>query len=197
MATIRTLAAVAFFALVACPVVAHHAAEGIVDEEIYAMIDAMVADTPHADLVFDDMGGGMTEIDITTPVQDLEQMVAAGLLDAVAMLDGDPIGMLRKLCACWPNVAHCLEGDSNPDEVCPPDTPATHYGRWLWSRIEPEPEPIWAEIAGLPDAPHVRRAMHTLQQIGAVFPDGTLSALVWDYLRARSKERGVEVEQVP
>lgn len=34
---------------------AHHAAEGIVDEEIYAMIDEMVADTPHADLVFDDM----------------------------------------------------------------------------------------------------------------------------------------------
>ena len=60
MPIIRTLTAVAFFALVACPVIAHHAAEGIVDEEIYAMIDAMVADTPHADLVFDDMGGGMT-----------------------------------------------------------------------------------------------------------------------------------------
>ena len=89
MPIIRTLTAVAFFVLVACPVIAHHAAEGIVDEEIYAMIDAMVADTPHADLVFDDMGGGMTEIDITTPVQDLEQMVAEGLLDAVAMLDGD------------------------------------------------------------------------------------------------------------
>jgi hypothetical protein len=36
--------------------------------------------------------------------------------------------------------------------------------------------------------------MHTLQRIGAVFPDGTLSDLVWDYLRARSKERGVEVD---
>lgn len=35
---------------------AHHPAEGIVDEEIWAMIDENVADTPHADLVFDDMG---------------------------------------------------------------------------------------------------------------------------------------------
>jgi len=35
----------------------HHAAEGVVDEEIYAMIDSMVADTPHADLVLDPMPG--------------------------------------------------------------------------------------------------------------------------------------------
>lgn len=35
---------------------AHHPAEDIVDEEIYAMIDANVADTPHADLDFTDMG---------------------------------------------------------------------------------------------------------------------------------------------
>lgn len=35
---------------------AHHPAEDIVDADIYAMIDENVADTPHADLVFDDMG---------------------------------------------------------------------------------------------------------------------------------------------
>ena len=35
---------------------AHHPAADIVDPEIYAMIDANVADTPHADLVLDDMG---------------------------------------------------------------------------------------------------------------------------------------------
>ncbi len=35
---------------------AHHPAEDIVDPDIYAMIDENVADTPHADLVFDDMG---------------------------------------------------------------------------------------------------------------------------------------------
>lgn len=35
---------------------AHHPAEDIVDPEIYEMIDLNVADTPHADLDFTDMG---------------------------------------------------------------------------------------------------------------------------------------------
>ena len=35
---------------------AHHPAADIVDPEIYEMIDENVADTPHADLDFDDMG---------------------------------------------------------------------------------------------------------------------------------------------
>lgn len=35
---------------------AHHPAADNVDPEIYAMIDENVADTPHADLTFDDMG---------------------------------------------------------------------------------------------------------------------------------------------
>ncbi len=35
---------------------AHHPAEDIVEEDIYVMIDENVADTPHADLEFSDMG---------------------------------------------------------------------------------------------------------------------------------------------
>ena len=35
---------------------AHHPAEDIVDEEAGLMVDENVADTPHADPVFDDMG---------------------------------------------------------------------------------------------------------------------------------------------
>jgi len=35
---------------------AHHPAEDIVDEDIYAMIDENVTDTPHADLDFTSMG---------------------------------------------------------------------------------------------------------------------------------------------
>lgn len=35
---------------------AHHPAEDIVDPDIYEMIDLNVADTPHADLDFTDMG---------------------------------------------------------------------------------------------------------------------------------------------
>ena len=36
---------------------AHHPAADIVDPETWEMIDENVADTPHADLTFDDMGG--------------------------------------------------------------------------------------------------------------------------------------------
>ncbi|MEK9712300.1 MAG: hypothetical protein VW258_07020 [Thalassolituus sp.] len=71
---------------------AHHPAADIVDEEIYAQIDAMVADTPHATLEFDDMGSSaMTETTITTDtVYDLEQLIEdEDLLDYVQNLDGE------------------------------------------------------------------------------------------------------------
>lgn len=49
--------AAVFTALLASfPAFAHHPAEDIVDEDIYLMIDANVADTPHADLDFSSMG---------------------------------------------------------------------------------------------------------------------------------------------
>ncbi|MCO6412763.1 MAG: hypothetical protein J5I92_08470 [Thiogranum sp.] len=77
-------------ALTTFSALAHHPAADIVDEEIYAMIDSMVADTPHADLVFADMGGGMTEITLTTrTLTELENMIDDGLLDYASMLDGD------------------------------------------------------------------------------------------------------------
>ena len=72
------------------PVFAHHAAEGIVDAEIYAMIDTMVADTPHADMTLDDIAVGMTEMTITTPtVKSLEVMIDDGILTYIWMLDGE------------------------------------------------------------------------------------------------------------
>jgi len=68
----------------------HHAAEGIVDEEIYAMIDELVADTPHAGMVLTDLSGGMTEIVIDRMmVRELENMIDDGLLEYASMLDGD------------------------------------------------------------------------------------------------------------
>ncbi len=42
--------------LASVPAFAHHPAADIVDPEIYEMIDENVSDTPHADMVFDDMG---------------------------------------------------------------------------------------------------------------------------------------------
>ena len=69
---------------------AHHPAADIVDEEIYEMIDSMVADTPHADLTFDEMGGGMTETTITTDSSSaLETLIVQDdLLEYVELLDG-------------------------------------------------------------------------------------------------------------
>ncbi|MCW8830405.1 MAG: hypothetical protein OQK32_02675 [Gammaproteobacteria bacterium] len=48
------------------PAFAHHPAADIVDPEIYEMIDANVANTPHADLVLDDMGSDMDSVDAAT-----------------------------------------------------------------------------------------------------------------------------------
>lgn len=77
-------------ALTTASAFAHHPAADIVDEEIYAVIDSMVADTPHADLVFADMGGGITEITLTTrTLTSLENMIDDGLLDYTSMLEGD------------------------------------------------------------------------------------------------------------
>ena len=84
----RALIAAAVFA--SLPAFAHHPAADIVDEDIYEMIDSMVADTPHADLEFSDMGGGAIETLVTArtlPV--LENMIDDGLLEYAAMLDGD------------------------------------------------------------------------------------------------------------
>lgn len=69
---------------------AHHPAADIVDPEIYAMIDSLVADTPHADLVFSDMGMGSTDIEITAnSIRTLESMIDEGLMDFALTLDGD------------------------------------------------------------------------------------------------------------
>jgi hypothetical protein len=67
----------------------HHAAEGIVDAEVYEMIEALVEDTPHALIDINDLGGGMMEIAIQAPtVRSMENMIDDGLLTYFAMLDG-------------------------------------------------------------------------------------------------------------
>lgn len=75
----------------AAPAFAHHPAADILDEEIYEMIDSMVADTPHATLDFEEMGAGMTETTITTDsVNDMEDLIDdENVLDYVQSLDGE------------------------------------------------------------------------------------------------------------
>ena len=84
----KVISAAAMMMMASSPLLAHHAAQGIVDEEIYAMIDSMVADTPHADLVFDEMPGGDMQMTIETSEVVLENMLDDGLLTYIGMLDG-------------------------------------------------------------------------------------------------------------
>ena len=66
---------------------AHHMAAGIVDDEVYAMIDELVADTPHASFTFPDMAEPATVT--ADSVQFMENMIDDGLLNYVGMLDGE------------------------------------------------------------------------------------------------------------
>jgi hypothetical protein len=79
-----------FLAMATANVSAHHPAADIVDEDIYAMIDSMVADTPHATMTFDEMGGGMTEASVTTgSLAEFETLIEEqDLLEYVELLDG-------------------------------------------------------------------------------------------------------------
>ncbi|MFZ5621809.1 MAG: hypothetical protein ACOY5W_12375 [Pseudomonadota bacterium] len=77
-------------ALGAAPVLAHHMAADIVDEDIYAMIDALVADTPHADLNLEELGSGMRVLTVTTPSVDaMADFLDDGGLGYIEELDGE------------------------------------------------------------------------------------------------------------
>ena len=75
--------------LAATPVLAHHPAADIVDEEIYAMIDELVSDTPHATLVFDDTMGAETTTITVPSVSEAEDLIDDYLLAALSLLDED------------------------------------------------------------------------------------------------------------
>jgi len=74
-------------ALGSAPTFAHHMAADILDEDIYAMIDALVADTPHATLDLQSVGAGMSVVTVTT-----------GSIDAMGdFLDDGGLGYIEEL----------------------------------------------------------------------------------------------------
>jgi len=78
-----TIAAMLFAASIALPAAAHHGAEGIVSDEIYAAIEANLedADSPHLDLTSEDLMGGMM---ITVTVDaDYVDLVLEGISDGL------------------------------------------------------------------------------------------------------------------
>jgi len=73
-----------FLAMTATSVFAHHPAADIVDADTYEMIDANVADTPHADMVLDDMGSAMGgAVDSSMDQAALEQSGPVAAMDGV------------------------------------------------------------------------------------------------------------------
>jgi len=88
MKKIQNIATILLF-MISSSVFAHHPAADMVDEDVYEMIDEMVADTPHADMTFDDMDD-VTETTITSSsIVTLDRLLDDGLVSYVGMLDGD------------------------------------------------------------------------------------------------------------
>lgn len=87
----RILVVALLLAINASFVIAHHPAVDMVDAEIYAMIDDLVSDTPHAELVFDaEMGdGGEITVITTDSVSVADDLIDDGLLVDVSLLDGE------------------------------------------------------------------------------------------------------------
>ena len=78
------------FAVFCFTAFAHHAADGIVDEGTYTMIEELVADTPHADMTLEDLGMGMTEVTIVTDtLTSLMNLIEDGLLEMISRIVGD------------------------------------------------------------------------------------------------------------
>jgi excisionase family DNA binding protein len=98
----------------------------------------------------------------------------------VARLQGD--NLLTRLVSVWPSMG--IPPNSHPDEPLPPDFPEHYRNRWLFSRIEPDPFPAWYQLAGYPDAPHVRRASWVAIDMRMVFSDGTLHHWARKYVAA-------------
>ena len=71
---------------------AHHPAADIVPPEIYEMIDENVSDTPHADMVFDDMGRDADDVgaamesrgDMDAPMNSRDEMGSENTVRAEA-----------------------------------------------------------------------------------------------------------------
>ena len=77
--------------LITTPSFSYYMTKGIVEKDVYEMIDSFVAGTPHADMVLDSMPEtGTTVMTITTDSSKfLEDMVEEGIMDYFSMLDGN------------------------------------------------------------------------------------------------------------
>lgn len=101
-----------------------------------------------------------------------------GNFGAVVLLTED--ATLSRLVSVWANVPRSVDPD--PEEECPAVLAAADRIRWYWARLEPDPIPVWIATAGLPDAPHVRRACRVVIDNRMAHPDGVVSRWADRYL---------------
>lgn len=64
--------------------------------------------------------------------------------------------------------------------------------RWLWSLLDPDPTGEWIEHAGLPDAPHTRRACRMAADNLLVFPDGDIARSASLYFAPAAEDKQEE-----
>lgn len=132
-----------------------------------------------------------TASDILATLQERSGMnMDAGNFGPVVMLDQDPT--LVRLVACWRNVPTPAQPPG--DLQVPEGLPEMHHLRWYWAMLEPDPIPQWIAVSGLPNAPHVQRAVFTAIDNRIVLPDGTISHWANEYL---SRQVAARAQRVP
>jgi hypothetical protein len=75
-------------AFASTPLVAHHAAADVADAEVYAMIDELISDTPHATMTLEDLMDGGTQVTIDVRSYKDVMDVVDMLMPYIGMLDG-------------------------------------------------------------------------------------------------------------
>lgn len=86
-----------------------------------------------------------------------------------ALVDQDPT--LQRLILVWPSVS-----PERPPKTarCPVKLTLPQKIRWYWSMLPNDPIANWIRLSGLPDAPHVRRAVWVAIENLIVLPNGRL-----------------------
>lgn len=79
MKKLSVFIAILFTTLLTTPVWSHHAAGGIISDELWAMIDDMLvdADTLHLDLVLDDMGQPVLMTSVEVEDEEVDDVLSA------------------------------------------------------------------------------------------------------------------------
>lgn len=104
---------------------AHHAADGVVDDEIYEQIGELLEDSQHADMSVDDLASGSTSLIIEIDdAETFDQLVDDGLLQLINDLEGNTTTMITETTDDSYSIIVVNSGNNNSVE----DTEDSYYG---------------------------------------------------------------------